>query len=77
MLLFASLQLQVALQANVPQPKDEPEDDIESALNELQVATHLLLLLFLVLLLFFLRLLPLLHRSHWTADTRTGPRTSP
>ena len=56
MLLFASLQLQVALQAtknslnvnfftiflhlqaNVPQPKDEPEDDIESALNELQIS---------------------------------------
>jgi len=38
MLLFASLQLQVALQANVPQPLDEPEDDIESALNELQIS---------------------------------------
>merc|ERR1719225_1863603 len=38
MLLFAFLQLQVALQANVPQPKDEPEDDIESALNELQIS---------------------------------------
>ena len=25
-------------QANVPQPKDEPEDDIESALNELQIS---------------------------------------
>jgi len=38
MLLFASLQLQVALQANVPQPKDEQEDDIEVALNELQIS---------------------------------------
>ena len=25
-------------QANVPQPQDEPEDDIESALNELQIS---------------------------------------
>merc|ERR1711970_1602787 len=38
MLLFASLQLQVALQANVPQPQDDTEDDIESALNELQIS---------------------------------------
>jgi len=38
MLLFASLQLQVGLQANVPQPQDEPEDDVESALNELQIS---------------------------------------
>ena len=30
--------MQVALQANVPQPKDDPEDDIESALNELQIS---------------------------------------
>ena len=38
MLLFASLQLQVGLQANVPQPQDEGEDDVESALNELQIS---------------------------------------
>lgn len=38
MLLFASLQLQVCLQANVPQPQDEAEDDVESALNELQIS---------------------------------------
>merc|ERR1719282_2077863 len=38
MLLFASLQLQVALQANVPQPKDDIEDDVETALNELQIS---------------------------------------
>jgi len=38
MLLFASLQLQVGLQANVPQPQDDTEDDIESALNELQIS---------------------------------------
>merc|ERR1739838_223772 len=29
MLLFASLQLQVGLQANVPQPLDDTEDDVE------------------------------------------------
>merc|ERR1712176_1562914 len=38
MLLFASLQLQVGLQANVPQPQDDAEDDVESALNELQIS---------------------------------------
>merc|ERR1719225_2377963 len=38
MLLFASLQLQVGLQANVPQPQDDTEDDVESALNELQIS---------------------------------------
>jgi len=38
MLLFASLQLQVGLQANVPQPQDEGEDDVEAALNELQIS---------------------------------------
>jgi len=38
MLLFASLQLQVGLQANVPQPLDDTEDDVESALNELQIS---------------------------------------
>ena len=38
MLLFASLQLQVGLQANVPQPQDDTEEDIESALNELQIS---------------------------------------
>ena len=38
MLLFASLQLQVCLQANVPQPQDDVEDDVESALNELQIS---------------------------------------
>ena len=30
--------VQVGLQANVPQPQDEPEDDVESALNELQIS---------------------------------------
>jgi len=38
MLLFASLQLQVGLQANVPQPQDDIEDDVETALNELQIS---------------------------------------
>ena len=38
MLLFASLQLQVGLQANVPQPQEDAEDDVESALNELQIS---------------------------------------
>ena len=38
MLLFASLQLQVGLQGNVPQPQDDIEDDVESALNELQIS---------------------------------------
>lgn len=28
----------MGLQANVPQPQDEPEDDVESALNELQIS---------------------------------------
>ena len=38
MLLFASLQLQVGLQANVPQPEEDAEDDVESALNDLQIS---------------------------------------
>jgi len=43
MLLFAALQLQVGLQANVPQPEDDDQengdgDDVEAALNELQIS---------------------------------------
>merc|ERR1712223_1152868 len=40
MMLFAALQLQVGLQANVPQPneEDEEEDDIDAALTDLQIA---------------------------------------
>ena len=40
MLLFAALQLQVGLQANVPQPHDlyEEDDDVDAALNQLQIS---------------------------------------
>ena len=40
MLLFAALQLQVGLQANVPQPHDmyEEDDDVDAALSELQIS---------------------------------------
>ena len=41
MMLFAALQLQVGLQANVPQPSEEDEggeDDVDAALNDLQVS---------------------------------------
>ena len=40
MMLFSALQLQVGLQANVPQPSDdyEEEDDIEAALTDLQMS---------------------------------------
>ncbi|TRY72192.1 hypothetical protein TCAL_00238 [Tigriopus californicus] len=40
MMLFASLQLQVGLQANVPQPNEdeENEDDIDAALTDLQIS---------------------------------------
>lgn len=40
MMLFAALQLQVGLQANVPQPPDdyEEEDDIDAALTDLQMS---------------------------------------
>ncbi|XP_040565279.1 unc-112-related protein isoform X2 [Lepeophtheirus salmonis] len=39
MLLFAALQLQVGLQSNVPQPHEvfEEDDDVDAALNDLQV----------------------------------------
>ena len=30
--------VQVGLQVNVPQPTEEEEDDVESALNELQIS---------------------------------------
>ena len=36
--LFSALQLQVGLQANVPQPQEEAEDDVETALNNLQLS---------------------------------------
>lgn len=36
--LFSALQLQVGLQANVPQPVDDAEDDVEAALNNLQIS---------------------------------------
>jgi len=36
--LFSALQLQAGLQANVPQPKEDAEDDVEAALNELQIS---------------------------------------
>jgi hypothetical protein len=37
--LFSSFQLQVGLQANVPQPADDDEDDddLDAALTDLQV----------------------------------------
>ena len=40
MMLFAALQLQTGLQANVPQPPDdyEEDDDVDAALSELQVS---------------------------------------
>ena len=40
MLLFAALQLQVALQANVPQPNElfEEDDDVDAALTDLQMS---------------------------------------
>eukprot|EP00096_Caligus_rogercresseyi_P005049 TRINITY_DN1986_c0_g1_i1.p1 TRINITY_DN1986_c0_g1~~TRINITY_DN1986_c0_g1_i1.p1 ORF type:complete len:758 (-),score=259.79 TRINITY_DN1986_c0_g1_i1:769-3042(-) len=41
MMLFAALHLQVSLQANVPQPCDEDEeedDDVEAALSDLQIS---------------------------------------
>ena len=40
MMLFAALQLQTGLQANVPQPADdyEEEDDIDAALTDLQLS---------------------------------------
>ena len=40
MLLFAALQLQVGLQANVPQPHEmyEEDDDVDTALTDLQLS---------------------------------------
>ena len=40
MMLFAALQLQVAMQANVPQPslEDEDGDDVDEELKKLQMA---------------------------------------
>eukprot|EP00096_Caligus_rogercresseyi_P011514 TRINITY_DN4537_c0_g1_i1.p1 TRINITY_DN4537_c0_g1~~TRINITY_DN4537_c0_g1_i1.p1 ORF type:complete len:708 (+),score=204.27 TRINITY_DN4537_c0_g1_i1:309-2432(+) len=40
MLLFAALQLQVGLQSNVPQPHEvyDEDDDVDAALNDLQVS---------------------------------------